>query len=67
MHLGMGRLSDVSWLLMDKIWFGPKIGRIKVGHKGKKIRELYEYKLGSDGAIRRDEVTNLDDLRNPCL
>ncbi|AQT86972.1 hypothetical protein B1222_23320 (plasmid) [Paenibacillus larvae subsp. pulvifaciens] len=34
------RPSDVSWLLMDNVYVGPKIGRIKVGHKGRKIREL---------------------------
>ncbi|TMN22724.1 tyrosine-type recombinase/integrase [Lentibacillus cibarius] len=34
------RVSDVSWLKMDNIYIGPKIGWLKVGYKNDKMREI---------------------------
>jgi site-specific recombinase XerD len=55
------RVSDVSWLTVENAHVGPKIGWLRVGHKGGKVRDidllnearrpLYEY-IRSDG---RDE------------
>ncbi|MDP9485840.1 MAG: tyrosine-type recombinase/integrase [Actinomycetota bacterium] len=52
------RVSDVSWLKAEDCHVGPKVGWLRVGHKGGKVRDidlinrvrrpLYEY-LGGDG------------------
>jgi site-specific recombinase XerD len=34
------RVSDVSWLRMEDAHVGPKVGWLKVGHKGGKTREI---------------------------
>ncbi|MBA2784046.1 MAG: tyrosine-type recombinase/integrase [Rubrobacteraceae bacterium] len=34
------RVSDVSWLGMDDVHVGPKVGWIRVGHKGGKRRDI---------------------------
>jgi site-specific recombinase XerC len=49
------RVSDVSYLLMEHTQVGPKVGKLRVGHKGEKYRDimllntarepLYEYLL----------------------
>jgi site-specific recombinase XerC len=53
------RVSDVSWLTVENTHIGPKVGWLRVGHKGGKIRDidllnearrpLYEYLRGSGG------------------
>ncbi|MCY8478056.1 tyrosine-type recombinase/integrase [Bacillus atrophaeus] len=34
------RVSDVSWLRIEDVHIGPKVGWIRVGHKGNKYREI---------------------------
>jgi site-specific recombinase XerD len=34
------RVSDVAWLRIDDLHIGPKIGWVRVGHKGGKRREI---------------------------
>lgn len=34
------RVSDVSWLKVDDTHLGPKVGWIRVGHKGGKVRNI---------------------------
>ena len=34
------RVSDVSWLTLENCHVGPKVGWLKVGHKGGKIRDI---------------------------
>ena len=34
------RVSDVSWLTVETAHIGPKIGRVRVGHKGGKVRDI---------------------------
>jgi site-specific recombinase XerC len=53
------RVSDVSWLKAEDCHLGPKVGWLRVGHKGKKTRDidllnqarrpLYEYLRVSGG------------------
>jgi integrase len=53
------RVSDVSWLTVENAHVGPKVGWLRVGHKGGKVRDidllnqarrpLYEYLRGSGG------------------
>lgn len=52
------RVSDVSWLKVEDAHVGPKIGWVRVGHKGGKVRDidllnevrkpLYEYLHGDE-------------------
>jgi integrase len=58
------RVSDVSWLTVENAHVGPKVGWIRVGHKGGKTRDidllnearrpLYEYLRGSGGRDPRN-------------
>lgn len=60
------RVSDVSHLLVDNCQIGPKIGLVKVGYKGGKMRELdlrnevrkplYEYLNGEERNIDSEFV-----------
>ncbi len=34
------RVSDVSWLAMENVHVGPKVGWLRVGHKGGKKRDI---------------------------
>lgn len=34
------RVSDVSYLLMEHTQVGPKVGKLRVGHKGEKYRDI---------------------------
>jgi site-specific recombinase XerD len=34
------RVSDVSWLMVENCHVGPKVGWLRVGHKGGKVREI---------------------------
>lgn len=34
------RVSDVSWLTVENVHVGPKVGWLRVGHKGGKIRDI---------------------------
>ncbi|MBA2534933.1 MAG: tyrosine-type recombinase/integrase [Rubrobacter sp.] len=34
------RVSDVSWLAVEKVHVGPKVGWLRVGHKGGKVRDI---------------------------
>ncbi len=34
------RVSDVSWLTVENCHVGPKVGWVRVGHKGGKIRDI---------------------------
>ena len=34
------RVSDVSWLVMENVHVGPKVGWLRVGHKGGKVRDM---------------------------
>ena len=34
------RVSDVSWLTVENVHVGPKIGWVRVGHKGGKTRDI---------------------------
>ena len=34
------RVSDVSWLMMENVHVGLKVGWLKVGHKGGKVRDI---------------------------
>jgi integrase len=57
------RVSDVSWLAVENAHVGPKVGWLRVGHKGGKLREidllnqvrrpLHEYLRGSGGRDAR--------------
>ena len=34
------RVSDVSWLTLENCHIGPKVGWVRVGHKGGKVRDV---------------------------
>ena len=61
------RVSDVSWLTRENAHVGPKIGWIRVGHKGGKIRDidllnearrpLHEYLRDGGRDAHRDPVS----------
>jgi integrase len=34
------RVSDVSWLTVENVHVGPKVGWLRVGHKGGKVRDI---------------------------
>jgi site-specific recombinase XerD len=34
------RVSDVSWLMMENVHVGPKVGWLRIGHKGGKVRDI---------------------------
>lgn len=34
------RVSDVFWLMMGNVHVGPKVGWLRVGHKGGKVRDI---------------------------
>ena len=34
------RVSDVSWLTLENCHVGPKVGWVRVGHKGGKVRDI---------------------------
>lgn len=34
------RVSDVSWLTVENCHIGPKVGWLRVGHKGEKMRNI---------------------------
>lgn len=60
------RVSDVSWLTVETCHVGPKVGWLRVGHKGGKLRDidllnrarrsLFEYLRGGDRGTGRPYV-----------
>jgi site-specific recombinase XerD len=56
------RVSDVSWLRADDVHVGPKLGWIRVGHKGGKKRDI---DLLNDARRPVREYLDQDGERNP--